>query len=300
MANKTALFGRNTPGGAFSVDDFTEHPGSIFFVDSTSSTTSTTGHSPDAPLATIDAAVALCTASKGDVIYVMPGHAEVVASAGALDLDVAGISVIGLGSGTDQPTVTLGTADTADVDIDAANITIENINFVAAIDDCAVCIDVNATDFTIRNCRFTEPTTDKNFLVCIQDAAAAASDRITVENCKAQSVDASNTHFINLAGTGKGHVIRGNVLMGTWATMCIGGAGVVTDCLIADNYILNIVATADTCINVAATAEGLIVNNRCAGGHATDGIVCGDMGSLENYYEDQDTDLSGSLEPATA
>jgi hypothetical protein len=40
------------------------------------------GTSPDAPLATIAAAVALCTANRGDTIYVAPGHAETVVAAG--------------------------------------------------------------------------------------------------------------------------------------------------------------------------------------------------------------------------
>ena len=82
------------------------------------------GRTPDAPFATIDYAVGQCTASQGDIIYVMPGHAEVLAAAADLALDVIGISVIGLGNGPLQPTVTLGTADTADVDVDAAGITV--------------------------------------------------------------------------------------------------------------------------------------------------------------------------------
>ena len=148
---RTALFSRKQAGGVFIVDDLKQHPGAIWFVDSGHAYASDSagfGRTPDAPFATIDYAVGMCTASQGDVIYVMPGHAEVVSAAGDLDLDVIGISVVGLGNGSLQPTVTLDTADTADVDVDAADITVENIHFRANFADIVAAIDVNADDFT--------------------------------------------------------------------------------------------------------------------------------------------------------
>jgi len=59
-------------------------------------------------------------------------------------------------------------------------------------------------------------------------------------------------------------------------------------------------ADADSCINMAAAATGILAYNACSGGHATAGIVCGNLGSLENYYELSTSDLSGVLEPAVA
>jgi hypothetical protein len=113
-------------------------------------------------------------------------------------------------------------------------------------------------------------------------------------------LDASDTHFVNFVGTGDGYIIKDNILHGNWGTMCIGGAGLVTRCSIVGNYIFNLAADADSCINVGATATGIMANNYCAGGHATDGIVCGDMGALNNYYVLSTADLTGVLEPAIA
>jgi hypothetical protein len=275
--------------------------GNIFFVDSGASNAadSPANGSKRMPFATIDYAVGRCTANNGDHIIAMPGHAEVVASAGALAVDVAGVTIVGIGRGAAMPTVT-ATSATGDVDIDAANVTIEGLNFVAGVADNAVTIDVNAVDFTIRNCRFTEPTVDENMLICIQDGATTTSDRMTIENNVALLLDAANTHFVNLAGTGNGHIIRGNVLMGDWGTMAIGGAGIVTMCTIAHNMIHNSATDADACINMGATATGILAYNVCSGGHATAGIVCGDLGALENYYELSTSDLSGVIEPAIA
>lgn len=296
---RTALFNRVQPGGVFTIDDIKEHPGDIFFVDSGSGTDGAGyGKNPDSPVATIDYAVGLCTASQGDVIYVLPGHAETVSAAGGLDLDVAGISVVGLGKGSLQPTVTLDTADTADVDIDAANVTVENLHFIAGFADIVAMIDVNADDFTLRNCRFTQSAADLNALICVQDAAAGGSDRITIEGCHAIMYDASNTHFVNFAGTGTGHVVRDNILIGDWGTMAVGGAGVVTYATVIDNVIYNAATDNDACINFAATATGICMRNLCGGGAAqANGVTATAMAIAENYYGVISEDLSAILDP---
>lgn len=302
VSSRTPLFSRKQSGGIFSVVNESFTTGNIFFVDSGQTTTGgdTVGHgqNPDAPFLTLDYAVGQCTANNGDHIFLMPGHADTCSSAADIDLDVAGITIVGIGHGSDQPTITVDTVNTADIDIGAANVTVENVHFIANVQDIAAAIDVNADDFTVRNCRFKDSSGTLNAKIWIQDASGTTSDRITVENCWADCFGTANTHFINFAGTGDGHMIRNNILFGDWATLCVGGAGVVTLCSIIGNYIYNIVSTADTCINMASTATGICADNRCCGGHATDGVVPGDLGSLENYYEDAEADTSGSLEPA--
>ncbi len=103
MGNRTALFSRTQPGGVFTIADIDEHPGDIFFVHSGTGTDGAGyGQNPDSPVATIDYAIGLCTDSKGDVIYVMPGHNEGLGNA-QIAVDVAGISIIGLGRGSAAP-----------------------------------------------------------------------------------------------------------------------------------------------------------------------------------------------------
>lgn len=295
---RTALFAEWLQGSLVLTDALVS-TGKRFFVDSNTGTDSAGhGYNPDDPVASIDYAVGLCTASKGDIIVVMPGHAETVSAAADLALDVAGITIVGLGRGASQPTVTLDTADTADVDVDAADIAIENINFVANYADIAVCIDVNADDFTIRKCRFTAAAANMNFLVCVQDATGTTSDRITIEDCYALQPDASNTHFVNFAGTGDGHVIRNNRLHGDWGTMAIGGAGVVTHCEIIGNLIYNAASDNDSCINLDATATGIVMLNLCCGAAAqANGVTATACAVAENYYGVVSEDLSAILDP---
>lgn len=295
----TKMFVNQDSGGLFVAKDAALTPGKIFWVcsNATGATDSARyGKNPGAPFATLDFAIGQCTDSRGDVIYVMPGHAETVATAGALDLDKIGLTIIGIGNGTLQPTITLTDA-ASDVDVDAASITVENLNFVANDDDVLVCLDVNADDFTIRKCRFTGAAVTKNFHVCIQDAAATASDRITVEDCHFLQIDAANTSCIKLGGTGDGHIIRRNIFIGDW-TVCIDGSGVVTLCIVVDNVISNAASDVDGCIKFAATATGIIMRNLCCGAAAqANGVTATAMAIAENYYGVISEDLSAILDP---
>jgi hypothetical protein len=271
--------------------------GDVYWVDSNSGSNNNNGNEKT-PFSTIDYTVGRCTANNGDMIMVKANHAETVSAAGGLDLDVAGITIVGLGSGANQPTVTLDTATAADVDVDAADITVENIHFVANFADIAVVLDVNADDFTVRNCRFTQSGDNLNALVCVQDAASGTSDRITIEGCKAIMYDASNTHFVNFAGTGTGHIVRNNVLHGDWGTMAIGGAGVITFCEIVNNIVGNIASTTDAFISLASSATGAVVGNHGAGAAAqANGVTATACVVSQNYYGVISEDLSAILDP---
>ncbi len=123
LTARAELFNRLEQRGVYDVTSIGKHPGAIFYVSSEHADASDAagfGKSPDSPVATIDYAVSLCNASAGDVIYVMPQHSEDVDGAGALALDVIGISVIGIGEGTIQPVLEM-TADLATVAIGAAS-----------------------------------------------------------------------------------------------------------------------------------------------------------------------------------
>ena len=153
MANRTALFSRKQSGGVFTIADFVEHPGDIWFVDSGSGTDGAGyGQSPDTPVATLDYAIGLATASQGDTIYLMPGHAENIGSATACVFDKAGIKVIGLGSGGLRSTLTI-TAAAGTISITAANVWLENVlvvgNFLNIVSTFTVA--GTADGLTIKN-----------------------------------------------------------------------------------------------------------------------------------------------------
>jgi len=120
----------------------------------------------------LDVAVSACVANRGDVIVCMEGFSQAVIAAGGLDLDVSGITIVFLGSGTTQAKITFSTAATADMDVDAANITLIRPKFVAAIDSLQGPIDVNATDFTIIDGEYHDATDVETLDAIIATAGA--------------------------------------------------------------------------------------------------------------------------------
>ena len=277
-------------------------PGNVFFVQSTHTNKGDTagrGQTPEMPFATIDYAVGQCTADQGDLILVLPGHVETVSAAAGLALDVAGIKILGLGSGSKQPKIDFTTAAGADMDVDAADITMENFQFEASFADLTAVVDVNAKDFTLRRCRFLEPTVDENFLICILGATSTTSDGLLVEDCEFRTVDAANTHGISLtSGTPDHVIIRRNLFLGVFETGAILGSGAATQLAVYDNFINNTSADADECISLAGTGvvcRNVVGNNLAAA--ATTNITCGTTMTMAENYSTDKGDVQGVLDP---
>lgn len=169
------------------------HPGQVFWVNSSSvyAEGGVAGtDTPDAgtyqrPFATIDYAIGRCTASRGDIIVVMPGHTETVSAAGSIALDVAGVAVIGLGAGTLRPNISFTTAATASITISAANTTMKNMIFTAAFADVAEYVTPSAANITLEEIEFVDSATNLNAL-SIMDTGTTNNqcDDFALINCK--------------------------------------------------------------------------------------------------------------------
>lgn len=186
--------------------------GKYFFVSSLSGAAGNTGTEPAKAVATIAQALAKCTASAGDVVVVMPGHAETVSAASGLDINVAGVTVIGIGRGTLRPTITLDTAATAKIAISADCVTLKNVIVTANYADITVAIITSAKDICIDGVEFQETATNMNFLSCIAtNAVANASDGLTIINCRRMSVDAAALAFISILAATNRLTVRDNI-----------------------------------------------------------------------------------------
>lgn len=212
---------------------------------------------------TIDAAVGACVANRGDVIFVMPGHTETVSAAAGIDLDVAGISIIGLGENDLRPTITFGTSTAADMDVDAANITVENIVFnLTGVDALVAPIDVNAAGFTMRNCKVvTASASAQATLAVLTDANAS---RMTIEDCQfLGTTDAGTATAIRIVG-GNEHIIRNNRFFGAYTTSLGAIENNTTACLrvqITGNWIQNATASSTKAMVFDSGSTGVISGN---------------------------------------
>ena len=228
--------------------------GDVYYVDS-NVTTEGNGNSWDTAKNTIDEAIELCTANNGDVILVAQGHAETWASAaGSATLDVAGVTIVGCGSGDLKPNITMTHVD-ATMTVSGANCGIQNIRFTANLDNVKVLLTLAATcDGTIvEGCEFRDSAANKDYLVGISVAAAADSTSL-IGNDFLTTAAAGGNNAILLVGADTGLVIQGNRAFGKFASGCIlGSAGKHTSLFLADNVLVNAEAAVAAALKTDST-----------------------------------------------
>lgn len=245
--------------------------GKTFYVHS--SVAGTDGRSPRSAVATIDAAINLCTASQGDTIVVLPGHSEAITTAGAITADIAGISIIGLGTGAQRPKVSFGAAAATFV-VSAANVLIQNLVFEANFLNVAVGISFAADGMTVRDCLFRNAGASLNFVNPIKTSSATsnACDDTTVEGCRwLCGGDTAGGAFIACTGTNvRWSVMRNMVNNPATATaqlLSVSTGKVLTDTEIGWNMLFNMMTANELFIsNDGTTNTGIVHNNYV--GHA--------------------------------
>jgi len=195
--------------------------GRVFWVRSTVGSDANPGTDPDAPLATIDAARALCTADRGDIIYVMQGHAENIANATDLVCSVAGVSVIGLGEGNQVPALTLTTAAAATISITAASVALRNVRIIGGYAggvNAAITLGGGADGAVLDGLVLEENTSNMEFLIGI--SIAADCDDVTISNCYHDSTSGDQTSIISALGAANRLRLLNNILFGN----CVAAA----------------------------------------------------------------------------
>lgn len=197
--------------------------------------------------ATIDAAIGLCTANSGDTIYVLPGHTEAVTSS-SITLDVAGVTIIGLGSGSLKPTLTFAATDSA-VNVTAANGKFKNIRVQAAVGDVVTAfLHATAAQNTVYEDIEFYATSTFNFINCYTLGAANISDGCRWERNYLRTADAGQL------------------------ALCVTAAA-HNDLKFYDNYVVHAAAAAGLLTAGAANLLGLDVRGNFVQTGQTDGSV---------------------------
>lgn len=201
----------------------------------------------DAPFSTIDYAIGQCVANRGDVIFVKPGHAEAV-TVSSIACDVAGVSIIGLGTGAMKPTLTFGATDSR-INVTAANCTWQNFRWTAGVGDVVTAV-LHAT--AAQNTRYLDiefyATSTFNFINCYTLGAANISDGCRWERNYLRTADAGQ---LALAITAAAH----------------------NDLKFYDNYVVHAAAAAGLLTAGAVNLLGLDVRGNFVQTGQTDGSV---------------------------
>jgi hypothetical protein len=255
------------------------HPGQVYWVSNATPTlpgqVGGSNGNPgtfNAPFGTLAFAVTSCTANRGDIIFIKPGHAETISTATALAFDIAGIAIVGLGTGTKRPTFTLDTAATTTIAVSADNISISNCRFIGNFLGITSAFTVAAAAyFTIDNCSFTDTSAILGFLSAVKTTVSTNSDFLQVSNCFIKS-DATTKSVapIVVLNTMTGLTLTDNVVIQTVAQNNVSqflshAALVMTAALITGNKVYSVNTDSATgaflVTTSATTGSGIIQNN---------------------------------------
>lgn len=224
------------------------------------------------PLATLDYAIGQCVAGRGDVIYVGQGHTEAISAAAAIALDVAGVSVIGMGYGTNRPTFTWGTSTAATITMSAANCRLSNLIFNVVLPSALVSgIVVSAAGCMIDNCYFLVGTAGTGTAPLQAILTTAGANNLVIANNTIVGPAATPTTIA--AGTSGGICIVGgdsikivDNFINVWGTTTVGGVyGITTltsNVQISGNFIGNQTGSSTKAIVLLTGSTGSIYNNR--------------------------------------
>lgn len=209
---------------------------------------------------TIAAAMAFCTADAGDIILVCPGHTETITAAGGLTLSVAGVQVIGLGRGSNRPTINFTTAVTASLLITGANVVVKNILFTGGIDALTGPVKVQAADALLLNIETRDVTGQAtDFIV-----TTAAADRLRIDGWVHRGAAAAGADTaISIVG-GDGIEIDNFDIDGNFAVAAIENVTTAaTNLKIGAKSPYNLARTrnaADVIVTLVATTTGFVNN----------------------------------------
>lgn len=288
------------------------HPGKVFWVNNSSvlpeggiGGSNTNPGTYLKPFSTLDYAIGKCTANRGDVIYVMPGYTQSMTAADAVDVDVAGVTIIGLGRGSLRPKFTYDNS-AGEFVIGAANVRIENLWFVPSVTGITKAIDVEngSHNFQIVNCRFADAeaagTDEFNATIIV----AAASTNGLIEGNYINMGEAGAVAGITITGACDRLTIKDNVILGDYSTANINSiTALQNDLVIVNNILVNGVTSGlntEPTLELLTGSSGVIANNYSAANVATLAAhqVNDTAANFQNYFtEDRG---SGNTAAATA
>ena len=285
------------------------YPGRHLFVSSTAVNASdgNLGDSPERPLATLEGAFnsADLTADNGDVIHLMPNHAETITGAGGITADIAGVTVIGYGSYNQRPRFLMDGANTVDLAVSAADITFRNMVFVGGHSDIVRCFNITAVGCWLDMVEFSDNAVNEQWLTPVKATSTSDNnaDGLKLTGCRWISIDTGSLEMVEINADLNDFVMTDCVSindLAAGATLVLVAAGkdlrhmvFMRNVMISGNTSTDKLINNDTAVNTGVAAYNL------AGHHdatASITIDCDGIRQFENYSCGLDT-ASGLILP---
>lgn len=253
------------------------------------------GQTPDQPFATYDYAISQCTAGQDNVIVILPYSTEDYDSAGDCDVDVSGITTIGLGVGPARPKFLFtNAAGTFVVGSAGDGATFMNLTWQASVTGVTVGVQIedNADHVSFIDCEWLDgELSGTDEFVTAVDVVLEVND-LTFENCRWTSLVAGATAAIDIGdGAAGGLTLRNCTIYGDYAVAGIFSDQALTRVLVERCNFYN--ANADEFGIEAQGTSNVGVIRDCTfitSGNYVDAGGLGLMGNVFKTSGDSDTD----------
>ena len=170
--------------------------GNDWYVNSASNATSNSGDGSTPASAKTTLAAALALALSGDRIFIAAGHTETIATAAGIALSQSGVTIIGLGNGSNRPTFTWS-ATASTWTIAGSNNIISNIRCTSSVDEMVVMFQVTGSNVVLDRVDHFETTSAQT----IAFATFATGTDCVVQNCAHYQATAATATQIWITAT---------------------------------------------------------------------------------------------------
>lgn len=237
---------------------------------------------PDGFFQSVEAAGAATRAGRGDKIIMLPGHTQNIASANAWSGIASDVEIIGVGSGSNRPTLTWTTA-TSTVLLNQPNIKIRNARLFLAGPSAtgaltvAAPITVSADGCEITDCE-THYGWDANSIVGIGITCTSTRFNFSRNDVYAETVAVPTTTFLRLTGADFFRMDDTRII-GPGSSTTIGPVQMLTTaCLkiqINRSVIQNMVASSTVALTTVAGCTGHLAQCYLGLGTGSLGVTAG-------------------------
>lgn len=213
----------------------------------------------DKPLASVfgtNGALSYCVASRGDVIIVLPGHSENLATSGTYAVP-AGVTILGLGYGSLRPQINL-TGGTATIISMGTNSRIDNCIFTAAF-DAIVSMFTLASGAQIVNCRIAQGDATNQAVTAVTLVGSSCLIQNNEIDC---SLGAGAAQAIYSVSTTTRNRIINNYILGDFSAAVLKTLTLHSlEMLIQSNTLVQRNGTAKTIIDFTTGSTGIVRDN---------------------------------------
>jgi hypothetical protein len=232
----------------------------------------------------------------------MQGHAETLATAGAITASKANVKIIGLGSGNERPTLTLS-ATASTIAVTAANVLFKNFIITGSIAELVTVFNITAAGCTLDAVDFAGGATSTiKFLT-----TSAAATKLTIQNCVHVTTAAvtANAWWIQLTGADDARIINNSfniVTSNNAASGAIGGLTTASVRVLVKYNDIYVLGTSVLPLSMLAGSTGILAYNNigCSKTAAAGGVQPASCYCVQNFITNVVT-TSGKLDPvATA